>query len=64
MVTPATAKTKIAYCPDCGEYLGDFVNGILYKFGKGITEFHQCENQRIAENMRDYWKHQQCGADL
>ncbi len=39
-------ETKITYCPDCGEYLGDSVNGVLYKFGKIITEPHICESKR------------------
>lgn len=33
--------TKIIYCDKCGEYLGDLVNGVLYKFGKVVTEPHQ-----------------------
>ncbi|GAI71842.1 unnamed protein product, partial [marine sediment metagenome] len=26
----------------CGEYLGDYVNGVLFKFGKRVTEPHLC----------------------
>ncbi len=37
-------ETKILYCPDCGEYLGDSVNGVLYKFGRVVTEPHVCES--------------------
>ena len=35
-------NTSINYCPDCGEYLGDYVNGVLYKFGRVVTESHTC----------------------
>lgn len=35
--------TQIVYCDKCGEYLGDLVNGVLYKFGKVVTEPHQCQ---------------------
>lgn len=33
----------IVHYPACGAYLGDYVNGILYKFGKVVTEPHKCE---------------------
>lgn len=32
----------ISYCDDCGEYLGDYVDGILFKFGQRVTEPHLC----------------------
>lgn len=32
----------ISYCEDCGEYLGDYVDGRLYKFGQLITKEHLC----------------------
>jgi len=32
----------MVHCPDCGEYLGDYVNGVLYKFGRIVTEPHTC----------------------
>ena len=32
----------ISYCDICGEYLGDYVNGVLFKFGKRVTEPHLC----------------------
>ena len=32
----------ISYCDDCGEYLGDYVNGVLYKFGEVVSEPHLC----------------------
>ena len=58
----------VVYCEECGEYLGDTVKGVLYKFGNVVKEPHQCEatareNQEIAENMRDYWTHLSCGAE-
>lgn len=39
-------KSEIVYCDECGEYLGDLINGVLYKFGKVITQPHICEKQR------------------
>jgi len=36
----------MVYCPDCGEYLGDYVNGVLYKFGRVVTEPHTCNRIR------------------
>ena len=41
-------KTKMVHCPDCGEYLGDSVNGVLYKFGRAIMETHVCECDKKA----------------
>lgn len=38
-------ETKIVYCDECGEYLGDLVDGVLYKFGKVIKETHVCEGK-------------------
>lgn len=35
----------IVHCPDCGAYLGDYVNGILYKFGQEVTEPHTCKKR-------------------
>lgn len=32
----------MVHCPDCGEYLGDYVDGILYKVGQVVTEPHEC----------------------
>lgn len=32
----------MVHCPDCGEYLGDYVKGVLYKFGRVVTEPHIC----------------------
>jgi len=32
----------ISYCEVCGEYLGDYVNGVLFKFGQRVTETHLC----------------------
>ncbi len=37
-------SSRIVYCDDCGEYLGDSIDGILYKFGKRVTEEHICPN--------------------
>ncbi len=39
-------ESKITYCPECGEYLGDSVDGVLYKFGKAITEPHVCKHEQ------------------
>ncbi len=39
-------ETKTIYCPKCGEYLGDLVNGVLYKFGKVPTELHHCKKAK------------------
>jgi hypothetical protein len=33
----------IVYCEKCGEYLGDRIDGILFKFGKAVTEIHRCQ---------------------
>jgi len=32
----------ISYCEDCGEYLGDYVRGVLFKLGLRVTEPHLC----------------------
>lgn len=42
-------NTSINYCPDCGEYLGDYVNGVLYKFGRVVTEPHTCAIEGLYE---------------
>lgn len=47
----------ISYCDDCGEYLGDTVDGRLYKFGKLVTEEHLCPGQSAHKETgltRDY----------
>ena len=31
------------HCPDCGAYLGDWVGGVLYRFGARVYEAHTCE---------------------
>lgn len=33
----------MVHCPDCGAYLGDYVKGVLWKFGRQVTEPHSCE---------------------
>lgn len=33
----------MVHCPDCGAYLGDYKNGVLYKFGREVVEPHKCE---------------------
>ena len=35
----------ISYCDDCGEYLGDYVEGVLFKFGQRVVEPHLCPGQ-------------------
>jgi len=57
-------KTKmLVYCAWCGEYIrtidGKGQTGASHGmcpecYGKEMTEV---ENPRIAENMKDYWKH-------
>jgi len=48
----------ISYCPHCGEYLGDYVNGVLFKFGQRVTEPHLCPRQSCVDGegtlSRDY----------
>jgi len=47
----------ISYCDDCGEYLGDTVDGKLFKFGKLVTEGHLCPGQSFPKKTgltRDY----------
>ncbi len=39
----------ISYCPDCGEYLGDYVDGVLFKFGQRVTELHLCPGQSCVD---------------
>ena len=43
----------ISYCDVCGEYLGDYVNGVLFKFGQQVTEPHLCPGMdyRIEEEV-------------
>lgn len=43
----------ISYCLNCGEYLGDYVNGVLYKFGRVVTEPHICMNGASHEQPQD-----------
>jgi len=35
-------ESTIVYCPDCGEYLGDLIDGVLWKFGHVVAETHVC----------------------
>ena len=44
--------TKIVYCDKCGEYLGDRINGVLYKFGKVVTQPHVCEKEIVKTAAR------------
>jgi len=48
----------ISYCPHCGEYLGDYVNGVLFKSGQRVTEPHLCPGQSCVDGegrlSRDY----------
>ena len=44
--TPHSIKSSIAYCDNCGEYLGDYVNGVLYKFGQVVTQSHICKEEK------------------
>lgn len=32
----------IVYCRSCGEYLGDRIDGVLYKAGQVVRTPHQC----------------------
>lgn len=41
----------IVYCDKCGEYLGDRINGVLFKFGKVVTEIHNCEGKDDTTNV-------------
>lgn len=43
----------ISYCPHCGEYLGDYVDGKLYKFGKLVTEEHLCPGVGLTRDDLD-----------
>jgi hypothetical protein len=49
----------IAYCAKCGEYLGDYVNGILYKFGQQVRGVHRCKaepkqtEEKVMEELRE-----------
>ena len=36
--------STIVYCDKCGEYLGDLIDEVLYKFGRVITEEHICKS--------------------
>jgi len=42
----------ISYCDDCGEYLGDYIDGKLYKFGKLVTEEHLCPGTSFRREGR------------
>lgn len=39
----------ISYCDDCGEYLGGYMNGVLFKFGQRVTEPHLCPGMDYRE---------------
>lgn len=39
----------ISYCDDCGEYLGDYVEGVLFKFGLRVTKPHLCPGMDYRE---------------
>ncbi len=41
----------ISYCDDCGEYLGDTVNGKLFKFGKLVTGEHICPGMSFPKKV-------------
>ena len=53
--------SEIVYCDKCSEYLGDIVNGVLYKFGRIVTQPHICgrhilteaEHERAQEEFRE-----------
>ncbi|MBA7598379.1 hypothetical protein ES703_05394 [subsurface metagenome] len=54
----------ISYCEDCGEYLGDYVDGKLYKFGKLVTEEHRCpglEEEPTREEVKRYMAERKAG---
>lgn len=42
----------MAHCGVCGAYLGDYVGGYLYKFGRPVTEVHTCEGPEMADQYR------------
>lgn len=54
----------ISYCDDCGEYLGDYVEGVLYKFGQRVTEPHLCPGvdcRREEEDLPDIFTYENTG---
>jgi len=52
---PMKVSGDIAYCPYCGN-----IFWIVRACGDctARTEAHSLVNQNIAENLKDYWKHQ------
>jgi len=46
-----TLKTQngVLYCSKCGAYLGDRINGVLYKFGRVISTDHRCTILTIGQ---------------
>ena len=46
-------ESQIIYCDECGAYLGDIVNGILYKFGQVVTQPHICEKDTPNLPLRE-----------
>jgi len=44
-------ENRIVYCDQCGEYLGDYVKGVLYKFGVAVTEPHICKGLSAREEV-------------
>lgn len=45
---------KIVYCDDCGEYLGDLIGGVLYRFGRRVTEPHKCPRAYTLAKPKRY----------
>lgn len=45
--------SQIVYCEKCGAYLGDRVNGVLYRFGKVVIESHHCQEGEIRLTRDD-----------
>jgi len=44
---------KIIYCDKCGEYLGDLIDGVVYKFGKVVKEPHTCPTPEISKGREE-----------
>ena len=42
--------TAIVYCKNCGAYLGENINGVLYKFGRVVTTEHTCQRHLAEED--------------
>ena len=43
----------VIYCDKCGEYLGDCIDEVLYKFGEVVTELHKCRRETTVMVKRE-----------